>query len=239
LPSLKELILRNTSNDARWIADNNCPFGYVVDHDSARAYDRVFAYRHAWTENSAAADPRRASNVGSRPHKRQRGTPVTEYFVVQSNDTRTTKDIIFDDHAAGQIAAALQRYPVANANVAFNVDVRANRAVCSDMRGISNEYKVADLRPFTDLSIWRYDAKLPAYIEISLHGITLVEWRPLQRRRFAITANVRSCGYFPAIFRLENPASDGGKHTVFSLFLVYKKANLGRGRKSATLLRNG
>jgi len=86
---------------------------------------------------------------------------VADTLIVQGHDARTAKHLIFNDDAARQIAATLQRHLVSDTDVTFNVDIGADRASASNDGIFSNEYEIPYSGSLADLGVIRNNAVLP------------------------------------------------------------------------------
>src|SRR5207253_9273800 len=101
----------------------------------------------------AAADPGRAQEAGRIAPEAQRRPAIADRLVVQGHDPRSAEHFIFDDHAAGQITATLQRHEVADAHITLDVDIGAHDAAPADDGIVADENEVPDARVRTDLRV--------------------------------------------------------------------------------------
>ena len=78
---------------------------------------------------------------------------MADILVIHCHHARPAENLIFDDDAARQIAAALQRHKVADADITLDVHVRTDNAIRADDGLIADQYEIADPRVRANLCV--------------------------------------------------------------------------------------
>jgi hypothetical protein len=83
-------------------------------------------------------------------------------LVIQGNNTRAAEYFIFNNDAASDIAATLQRNKIADAHLSLDVEIRTYDTTLANHGLVPNQYEVADAGSLTNQGIVGYDAVLSA-----------------------------------------------------------------------------
>src|SRR5262245_22355217 len=109
---------------ARRISNETAPTCNVSRYDAAGADQRIFAYDDAWQDQAPASYP-----CASQYHWGPQFLVLER--IVESDNTRTDKDVIFYLGAAGDVGGSLDGHIRADL-AAADIAVRSDGTICAD-----------------------------------------------------------------------------------------------------------
>src|SRR5258705_5994804 len=134
---------------------NDQATGQVWSNDGACSHLGFSADGDPGQKPAATGDGGGEKDPGSFTPEFQGRAAVAHSLVIERHHPGAAENFVFDDDAAREIAAALQRDELADADVSLDVHVGADAASRADDHAVANEDKISDSRSRPDLGIVR------------------------------------------------------------------------------------